>query len=619
MAIVKPMLLGEEASRDYITGFFGYNHNLQIKEGEWYDMENCSSDFFPALSPRKKRAKFLTPNAQYTNGYFDSNGIWQEETGTTDEIDHCNGIISKDALCYVNGKYFCINNYKIDLGLTDGEKTLVSMGAYVIILPDKKYINTINYSDKGNIEAEWITNDGVDLTLCDSEGNDLTGVNASADEPSNPSNGAWWIDLTNKIVKRFAKSQGVWNTVSTIYVKISQKGIGKNFNIGDGVKIDGFPKNDNSYNDFNGTSVIQAKDDDYIVIIGLIYSNTLSVGSESQISVKRTMPDMDFVIESGNRLWGCKYGLVGSSVVNEIYCSKQGDFKNWNCFQGISTDSYVASCGTDGKWTGAITHLGYPIFFKENVMHKVYGSYPAQYQIQTTECRGVQDGCSQSLAIVNEMLLYKSRTGVMYYDGSLPTEISDIFGLERYSQAVAGAINNKYFISMKNDVTGEWNLFCFDYTKGLWFKEDNTRIRYMSPCRGNLYFLKYGDGHIYTLLSKDEGKNGIGEYAQLVDYEDKIKWCAESGIIGTNSPDKKYISRIDVRMMISRGASVKLYIQYDSSGDFYHLFTMTGSNLKTFSVPVNIKRCDHFRLRFEGEGEAKIFSISKTMTQGSDY
>ena len=176
------------------------------------------------------------------------------------------------------------------------------------------------------------------------------------------------------------------------------------------------------------------------------------------------MPLLDFVIESGNRLWGCRYGEnANGDVVNEIYASKLGDFKNWNCFMGISTDSYVASCGTDGQWTGAITHLGYPIFFKENYLHKVYGNYPSNYQIQTTECRGVQKGCGKSLAIVNEKLFYKSINGICVYDGSLPSEISQAFGDIRYSEAVGGSHNNKYYVSMKSEEDNKYYLFVFDY------------------------------------------------------------------------------------------------------------------------------------------------------------
>ena len=212
------------------------------------------------------------------------------------------------------------------------------------------------------------------------------------------------------------------------------------------------------------------------------------------------MPNMDFIVESGNRLWGCKYGVaVNGQIVNEIYASKLGDFKNWNSFAGISTDSYAASVGTDGQFTGAITHLGYPIFFKENCMHKVYGNYPANYQIQTTACRGVQRGCERSLAIVNEVLYYKARSGVCAYDGSLPMEISSALGDEAYSNAVAGSLGNKYYISMV-DSKKQWSLFVYDTLKGMWHREDSTRAIVFCNCRGDLYYIDY-----FIIVIKNRG------------------------------------------------------------------------------------------------------------------
>lgn len=315
---------------------------------------------------------------------------------------------------------------------------------------------------------------------------------------------------------------------------------------------------------------------------------------------------MDFIIESKNRLWGCRYGIaLNGQMVNEIYASKLGDFKNWNCFAGISTDSYAATVGTDGQFTGAITHNGYPIFFKENHMHKVYGDFPAQYRIQDTACRGVQKGCSKSLAIVNEVLYYKSRSAVCAYDGSLPMEISSALGDEVYHDAVAGSLDNKYYISMA-DANEAWHLFVYDTQRGMWHREDNTRVVDFCNCRGDLYFIDYADNKIKTV-------RGTG----VLETED-VSWEAITGTIGTDSPDKKYISRLDIRMSLKVGTRVYFYVEYDSTGKWEHLFTMTGMTLQSFTVPVRPKRCDHLRLRIEGDGEAKIYSICKTVEQGSE-
>ena len=159
---------------------------------------------------------------------------------------------------------------------------------------------------------------------------------------------------------------------------------------------------------------------------------------------------MDYITEAGNRLWGCKYGVVDGKVVNEIYCCQLGDCKNWECYQGVSTDSYATSVGSDGVWTGAITHMGYPLFFKENCVHKVYPSNTGAHQIVETQLRGVQKGSARSLTIVNEVVYYKSPIDICAYDGSLPQSISDAFGGLMYSDAVGGALGDKLYMTMKN-------------------------------------------------------------------------------------------------------------------------------------------------------------------------
>jgi hypothetical protein len=313
---------------------------------------------------------------------------------------------------------------------------------------------------------------------------------------------------------------------------------------------------------------------------------------------------MDFVTESGNRLWGCRYGIAANGeVVNEIYASKLGDFKNWNCFMGISTDSYVASCGSDGQFTGAITHLGYPLFFKENCIHKVYGQFPSNFQIQETECRGVERGCERSLAVVNETLFYKAKTGVCAFGGSLPQEISYAFGDARYSNAVAGGHGNKYYISMA-DPSGQYHLFVYDTGKNMWHKEDNTRAACFCSCRNELYFIDYNSKQIMAEL-------GAGD--------ELVSWMVETGDIGLDRPEAKYLSRLKIRMALDAGATVHIYAQYDYSRDWELLYEWRTPFYRSVSIPVRPRRCDHLRLKIEGTGNAKIYSILKIIEEGSVY
>lgn len=580
-----PQLQQPVTSRTIVDVFRGYNHNARISDGEFYDMRNLTSDVAPVLSLRKARGLYL-------------------QTGNVQ------GMIAKDSLCYIDGSYFVMNAYRVDMGLSteysDCPKQLISMGAYVIILPDKKYINTANLTDWGNIDAEVTTTATVTFSPCRQDGTPISPNYIQPTEPENPENMALWMDTsaTPHSLKQWSDSAGMWSSIATTYIRIQCTGIGKAFSQYDGIHIT-IPEGMTAeqLKELNGFAIVYAKDDDFIAVVGILDQETTI---DEHITVSRKMPVMDFVIENDNRLWGCRYGQNNKGeVVNELYACKLGDFKNWNCYMGISTDSYAVSLGSDGQFTGAITHAGYPIFFKENCMHKVYGQIPANFQVQTTACRGVQKGCSRSLAIVNEILYYKSQHAICAYDGSLPAEISYSLGDVQYCNAVAGAHGNKYYVSMQNATSGEWDFLVYDTAKGMWHKEDNLQAAQLCSCRDELY-CSLPDGKIITILGSGEA------------YEENVAWMAQTGIINASLPERQYLQRISIRMILEPGSQVSILVQYDSCGEWENLGNMVGSNLRSFTFPVRPRRCDHLRLRIEGVGKAMIFAITKTISGGSD-
>ena len=580
-----PKLRVQQESRQMVDTFKGYNHNLRISMGEFFDMKNMTSDYYPVLSPRGKRGVYASPNKP-------------------------TGLIAKDALCYVDGTEFVMNEYRVEMGLNDEPKQLISMGAYVIILPDRKWINTLDLTDYGDIDASYaspIGEDGnpatISFELCTLTGDNISAAYVSADEPSEPKNLEYWIDTssTPHTLRQYSETSAMWISIATTYIKITATGIGKSFEQYDGVTISGV---DDSLSDLNASNIIWDKGDDYIVVAGIL--DKVITQDSNPITVERKMPEMDFVTECNNRLWGCRYGKAANGeVVNEIYASKLGDFKNWNCFMGISTDSWVGSCGTDGPFTGAITHLGQPLFFKENCLHKVYVSSAGAHRVQDTACRGVQKGCEKSLAIVNETLFYKARSGVCAYDGSLPAEVSYVFGNVAYGEAVGGAHGNKYYISMIGRF-GDANLFVFDTAKGLWHREDSLHAAAFCSCRGEMYTIDANTNKILALL-------GTGELET-----EPVRWMAQTGELVLESPDMKYISRLTVRLAMDIGSVIRMYARYDMSDEWVSLCELRGTDLRSFSIPIRPRRCDHMVLRIEGEGNAKIYSITKTIAEGSD-
>lgn len=588
-----PILNETKVSRQMTDTFKGYNHNTRNGDGEFYDMTNLTSDHYPALSPRSKRGEIQT-------------------------LTNPQGLLAKDALAYVDGAKLYYNGAEV-LGLTLSTaagmipKQMISMGAYLLIWPDKVYLNTKDLTDFGSMEATFTTvaNAAVTYSMCKVDGSAYATPTIAATEPVTPTNGDLWIDTSTgtHMLKQYSSSSGMWIQIATVYIKIAYADIGVAFDVYDGITISGCAyagANEtlgDQITDLNNTFVIMAKGDDYIVVTGLLdQTYTQEAGS---VTVARTVPTMDFITESDNRIWGCHYGIVNGEPVNEIYACKLGDFKNWNCFMGISTDSYAVSVGTDGQFTGATTHLGSPLFFKENCIHKLYGDFPASYQVLTTNCRGVQKGSHKSLVTVNEMLYYKSRTDICAFDGSLPQSVSEALGLQMFYDAVAGAIGSKYYISMK-DSANAYHLFVYDTTRGLWHREDSTQV---------LAFTRLDDDLLYI----DSAKKLKCVFGNTGTEEADIAWSAETGIIGYAYPDKKYISRFNMRMSLKAGATMNIYIQYDSDGTWQNKGSVNGTgNMNTFVIPIIPRRCDHLKIKLTGTGDCKVFSLAKILEMGSD-
>lgn len=566
-----PTLAQGKQSRENVTVFGGCNASARIEEGEFAAMENCTGDDFPLIATRRRRGIYAAPQA-------------------------CGGMIAKDSLCWVDGTKFVMNGTETELHLAPGRKQLVSMGAYVLIFPDKKYFNTADGTDFGNLEAEFTSDGAVTFAPVDGAGQLLIPAYTQPEEPENPENGALWLDNSGEgALLQWSAGTGMWVSVDSPRVRISCPGAGRCFRPGDGVTLSGVPEG------MLTQCVIEDCGTDYVTVPGLLEREVQVTGP---VTVGRYLPEMDYVIECGNRLWGCRYGLNrAGETVNEIYASKLGDFRNWNCFQGLSTDSYCVSLGADGPFTGAVQHMGYPVFFREGCIHKLYGAVPAAFRLQTTPCPGVQQGCSGSLALVGQVLYYKSPAGVCAYDGAAPVEVGQKLGHQPYHSAAAGALGEKYCISML-DGENRPHLFVYDTGRGLWHREDGTRAGCFCACRGDLFFLNE-QGEIVSMLGRGQP-------------EGAFPWLLETGDIGGLTPDSKTLSRLNLRMELGAGARARLWVQYDGAAIWQRAGEIYGGMPQAVCLPVAVRRCHRLRLRLEGTGEMKLHSIARVMEWGSD-
>lgn len=215
--------------------FYGLDHNLGAADGGLWDMRNLTSDYYPLLATRPKRKK-------------------------TRKLTSGGGLFAWDALAWVDGTGFYYGGEKKGT-VTAGEKRFAAIGAYIIILPDKKYYNTIS-GEFGSLESAW---------------------------------SGWSLTFTNG--KLFGEAAEA-NTIRCANVRWANY-----FKPGDAVTISGCTK----HTENNKTPVIREIDGDKLYFYENVFKLDGSEGTteyteSGNLTVRRTVPDLNYLCENENRL-----------------------------------------------------------------------------------------------------------------------------------------------------------------------------------------------------------------------------------------------------------------------------------------------------------------------------
>lgn len=515
---------------------------------------------------------------------------------------------SEDLEFYYTYNGYNIDNVKNSISIFDDaeKRTLISSGTSLISLPDGVIVNTESGEScrvAVKLEEEFGENTSDKLNICVMDGD----VIVSCDETSNYR----YVENVG-IQKNTGQSSLEWTTIQTSVRLFTAEDWNKYFNVGDVVEVKPSNVSDDIFKVglFNGNK-------QYLRIykIGTIdgryyveFENTYAVGENFNhtfiLTVERKFPNAKLGCESQNRIW------LAQNEGHEIYASALGDPINFYDYSGYTTDSYAVNVGTSCKFTGVVNYLGTPLFFKENALHIVGGSMPSEYYVTTyTDFKGCEEGSERSFAIINNILYYYSPFGVVAYDGSSTTVISEALGRDVYKNGIAGALGNKYYISLYNMTSKKRELYCYDTTNGLWTKEtDKVAVKFL-PTKNELIYATNSQ------LYKITGGNNESENTET-DFE----WYAETGTYGYSYPNQKYISRLQVRMYLDRNAKARLLIQYNSDGIWHKCGTeIIGKGIQSFIFPIRPQRCDHMKLRIEGTGKVKIYSITKVLEIGGEY
>lgn len=577
-----PYLQQRGRNRSITTDFRGLNLSQGIGDGEWAWMQNMDTREYPAVARRQKRVHVATLNKP-------------------------NGLCATDRLCFVDGVKFYYNGFYYG-DVEDSEKTLVPMGAKIAIFPDKKLFDTTTLSFT-DMEQKNVSSGTVRVTLAKGDGTPYGEYTEGDTAPENPENGQLWLDTSGDapVMKTWSEAQGLWVAEATTYVLVSATGLGQGMKALDGVTVSGLEEDG-----LNGDWILTDAGPDYILFTGILQKALTQAG---EVRVERTCPEMDFVVEKDNRLWGC------SSADHEIYCCKLGDPTNWRAYQGVATDSYAVTVGTPGPFTGAAVSGSAVIFFKENCLHRVYGTQPSNFTVYVDNLRGVQQGCHKSAVRVNEYLYYKSVFDVCVYADSEVAGISAALGTESYKNAVAGVCGSRLYLSME-DQEGAWQLLVYDTAAGVWTREDGTHALGFASCLTETFMLR-ADGELYALLPGEYNKDFfmVGSdytvYAQE-ETDEEVSWELRTGEILRELPDHKYIGKIQLYLELDPGARAEVALRRDG-GAWEKVQELSGGDQRRCTLPIYPRRCDRMEIRLTGVGHARLVNWSKYVGYGSEY
>lgn len=624
---LKPLI----TTREFTDVWGGLNHNDRISDSEFYDEYGLTADAYPIVKTREAESIITEDSheARYfaygsriyriidpgTSGFPPNLKIeYYDESGTTPAWTRITGTMT---------------------GLINSGMDVVISGAYVVVfletfayeffgnmhiaLRNGYYFNAANEDDDIYhkitplaVDNTIFGNNGGTLNVTLVDGESLSALNPAPViiKPDPPSDGAYWLDTTEKVLKKYSAELSMWLSVPTSYTKIEWptttgasgfSGIKE----GDTVELSGLTFLDSDIKYWYVHAAGDTETGNYIVVTAV----PSAIGDQAigAATVKRDTPQMEHVCASQNRLWGC------SSLNHEIYASKLGDPTNWHSFQGVASDSYTATVGSAEAFTG-ICAMGQRVYMmKENSVVKVYGTLPSNYQITESNTKGCALGSNHSIAQIGEYLYYLASDGVRRFDGFVSVGISDAFGKLVPADGYAFSDTRRYYLQARRG--SDTVTYIYDVRYGIWHIWDIAREQTPGGLllyKNDMYRARIGSsGHVFEKLS-----NGSG----------LVPFMAQSGRLmltlsgrgKASSLSEKYISAIIIRFRLALGSSMDISISYDG-GEFTHYKHYEGTDEICKSVLRFPKgRCDYACLKFEGEGEAELISMMKLITLGSE-
>ncbi len=526
-----------------------------------------------------------------------------------------------DGLCWTTGEHIYIGGKKIEeVTLTETErKQLLPMGRDLFIVPDGVFLHKNEdgvWAQKYANERAVVFADGLRYGSCLADATDQKTCIASASAPESPADEQDWLDtsVSPAVLKAYSEADG-WTAFEPDAWFFEIRYLQNTYKIGDvvDIRVAGQIR-------IRG-AVITSVSDRQVVVQGTVVPD-YEPGNAAEIG--KSFPVIDHAVVCGNRVWGCRYGENQyGEFVNEIFCSALGDPLTWYRYGTGADDSYCASLGITGDFTGAGVLYDDVVFFKENAVITVSGTEPATYRVTSNEGKGVRKGCEKSIARLGSALVYCGVDGVYRTNGVHTLRLCDGLLPVALENAVGGVIGEKYYLAA-HTTEGEKQMYVFTAGRNTYHREDNNYdVQFFVPQRNCLYMICMPtvtavagvELHWIVLMLTDCNAPGkstnclLEEGRTEADYgyaaETDMRWFALTQDIDCGTDRTKILREINVRFALGENAVVNMELRTDR-GEVRKLASFTGAGIRRRTIHVRCKPCEVFRLYFSGFGECTI-------------
>lgn len=335
-----------------------------------------------------------------------------------------------------------------------------------------------------------------------------------------------------------------------------------------------------------GTTSPLASDDNYRRVIIC----------ENDTDTTNVLPSLDFVASQDNRLYGC------SNLDKTIYVSALGDPCDFGTYEGVATDAYAVVVGSMGDFTGCIATGNSVLFMKQHCIHKLLGSYPADFYLKEYALEGVKEGCSGSLVCCEGIAVYISEHGIAMYNGSSVNVLNYGLSPQGVTGQTAALFDGKeYWLSCGS------SLYEFNLDKGIFVQTREIGADALVHMGQDNYMIS--DSKLYHMTEEDDPD---------VEWQMVFKPFIETISGSSNSTseifEKKRYTRLFLRTSLPKGSKIEAVWINDGNG---HLVGRMGGReeCEVTTMVFHTPRLDVIQLDLHGKGPMTLHSIQREFQQ----